>query len=65
MGTAVAIMEGYRDADRSRGVGLADAMNVALAATYRTNRVLSSDGHFRIMRPLTGHATFELLPEDL
>jgi uncharacterized protein len=63
--TAVAVMEGYRDADQGRGVGLADAMNVALAAAYRTDLVFTSDRHFRLMRPLTGHSAFRLLPDDM
>jgi uncharacterized protein len=46
-------------------VGLADAMNVALAAAYRTAWIFNTDQHFRMMRPLTGHAAFRLLPEDL
>lgn len=65
MSTAVAVMEGYRDADQGRGVGLADAMNVALAAAYRTDAVFTTDRHFRMMRPLTGHRSFRLLPDDL
>lgn len=63
--TAIAVMRGYPDADQGRGVGLADAMNVALAAAYRTETVFTSDKHFRIMRPLTGRPAFRLLPDDL
>lgn len=63
--TAVSVAEGYRDLDGGRGVGLADAMNVALAAAYRTDAVFTTDTHFRVMRPLTRHDTFRLLPEDL
>lgn len=65
MSTAIAVMEGYRHTDQGRGVGLADAMNVALAAAYRTDAVFTTDRHFRMMRPLTGHRSFRLLPEDL
>ncbi|WP_314174247.1 PIN domain-containing protein [Streptomyces winkii] len=65
MSAALAVMEGYRDADNGRGVGLADAMNVALAAAYRTETVFTSDQHFRMMVPLTGHAAFRLLPDDV
>jgi len=65
MGTALAVLEGYRDADQGRGVGLADAMNVALAAAYRTDSIFTTDRHFRLMVPLTGHAAFRLLPEDM
>lgn len=62
---AMAVMRGYRDASGGKGVGLADAMNVALAAAFRTADMLTTDGHFRMMRPLTAHGAFRLLPEDL
>ncbi|MFG2428106.1 PIN domain-containing protein [Streptomyces sp. NPDC048590] len=61
----MAVMRGYQDADNGRGVGLTDAMNVVLAAAYRTADLFTSDRRFRIMRPLTGHSAFRLLPEDL
>ncbi|MEU8886670.1 PIN domain-containing protein [Streptomyces sp. NPDC048442] len=63
--TAMTVLEGYRDADGGKGIGLADAMNVALAAAYRTDAMFTSDRHFRMIRPLTGHTAFRLLPEDL
>jgi predicted nucleic acid-binding protein len=45
---------------------LADAVNVALAAQYRTDAVLTLDRRdFRTMRPLTPHTWFRLLPDDL
>jgi uncharacterized protein len=62
--TAMAVMRGYADTDSGNGVGLADAMNVALAASYRTADMFTTDRHFRIMRPLTGHPAFRLLPDD-
>ncbi|MGF1242188.1 PIN domain-containing protein [Streptomyces sp. NPDC004684] len=65
LSAAIAVAEGYRDADGGKGVGLTDAMNVALAATYRTEAMFTSDSHFRMIRPLTGHKAFRLLPEDL
>ena len=44
---------------------LADGVNVALAAEYRTSSVLTLDRRdFRAMRPLTPHAAFRLLPDD-
>jgi predicted nucleic acid-binding protein len=47
-------------------LGLADAVNVALAAQYRTDAVLTLDRRdFRAMRPLTPHKWFRLLPDDL
>ncbi len=65
MGTALAVLEGYRDADQGQGVDLGDAMNVALAAAYRTDSIFTTDRHFRLMIPLTGHPAFQLLPEDM
>jgi uncharacterized protein len=45
---------------------LADGVNVALAAEYRTDVVLTLDPRdFRAIRPLTPHASFRLLPDDL
>ncbi|MDT0322137.1 PIN domain-containing protein [Streptomyces millisiae] len=65
LSAAIAVAEGYADADGGKGIGLADAMNVALAAAYRTDTVFTADRHFRMIRPLTGHPSFRLLPEDL
>ncbi|MFJ5897117.1 hypothetical protein ACIQFZ_16930 [Streptomyces sp. NPDC093064] len=42
-----------------------DAMNVALAAAFRTVDLFTSDRRFRMMRPLTGQPAFRLLPDDL
>lgn len=64
MTSALAVQEDYLDIDQGRGVGLAAAMNVALAAAYHTDSLFSSDRHFRVLRPLTGHSAFRLLPED-
>jgi len=45
---------------------LADGVNVALTAEYRTDAVLTLDRRdFRAIRPLTPHANFRLLPDDL
>lgn len=63
--SAMAVMRGYEDVSGGKGVGLADAMNVALAAVFRTADMLTTDAHFRMMRPLTAHSAFRLLPEDL
>ncbi|MGX2995845.1 PIN domain-containing protein [Streptomyces sp. JNUCC 64] len=65
LSTAIAVAEGYADADGGKGVGLTDAMNVALAAAYRTDVLFTGDRRFRMIRPLTGHPAFRLLPEDL
>ncbi|WP_405824154.1 PIN domain-containing protein [Streptomyces sp. NBC_01390] len=63
--SAMAVMRRYADADGGAGVGLADAMNVALASAFRTADMFTTDSHFRIMRPLTGQPAFRLLPDDL
>jgi uncharacterized protein len=65
LSAAIAVAEGYADPDGGKGIGLTDAMNVALAATYRTDALLTTDHHFRMVRPLTGHRAFRLLPDDL
>jgi len=45
---------------------LADAVNVALAARYRTDAVPTLDRRdFRGAAPLTPHKCFRLLPDDL
>lgn len=47
-------------------IGLTDTMNVVMASEYRTDAVLTLDRrHFRMVRPLTGHTAFRLLPDDL
>jgi predicted nucleic acid-binding protein len=65
LSTAIAVAEGYADADGGKGVGLTDAMNVALAAAYGTEVLFTTDRHFRMIRPLTGHPAFRLVPDDL
>jgi predicted nucleic acid-binding protein len=45
---------------------LADSVNVALAAEYETDCILTLDRRdFRAIRPLTHHRSFRLLPDDL
>jgi predicted nucleic acid-binding protein len=62
LATAVAVISRYADLD----LDLADAVSVALAADYRTDAVLTLDRRdFRAVRPLTPHAAFRLLPDDL
>lgn len=47
-------------------IGLTDAMNVVLAREFRTDALFTIDRkHFRAVRPLTPHAGFRLLPDDL
>ncbi|UQI46060.1 PIN domain-containing protein [Streptomyces sp. HU2014] len=65
LSAAIAVAQGYTDADGGKGIGLADAMNVALAAVYATDLIFTTDRHFRMVRPLTGHPSFRLLPDDL
>ena len=44
---------------------LADAVNVSLAASYRTNAILTLDHRdYRAIRPLSAHVAFTLLPAD-
>ncbi|MFB7378894.1 PIN domain-containing protein [Kitasatospora purpeofusca] len=44
---------------------LADAVNVALAADFRTDAILTLDQRdFRAIRPLTTHKSFRILPFD-
>ena len=58
--TAHAVLEDYP------GVGLADAMNVVLAREFRTDVIATLDHrHFRVIRPLTSHSAFRLLPDDV
>jgi uncharacterized protein len=45
---------------------LADSVNVVLAAEFETDCVLTLDRRdFRVIRPLTHHLAFRLLPDDL
>src|SRR6266567_6363584 len=47
-------------------IGLADAMNVVLAREFRTDVIATLDHrHFRVIRPLTPHSAFQLLPADV
>jgi len=60
--TARLVQQQYGSLD----LDLADWVNVALAAQYRTDVVLTLDRRdFRAMRPLTAHKWFRLLPDDL
>jgi uncharacterized protein len=59
--TALDVMARYE----GLAIDLTDATCVALAAEYRTDRVLTIDERgFRAVRPLTGHHSFRLLPMD-
>ena len=59
--TAMAVRDRYAALD----LDLADAVNVALAADYRTDALLTLDRRdFRAIRPLTSHPAFRLMPDD-
>jgi uncharacterized protein len=52
----------YADLD----LDLADAVNVTLAADYRTDAILTLDRRdLRAIRPLTPHKASRVLPDDL
>jgi predicted nucleic acid-binding protein len=57
---AHAVLEDYP------AIGLADAMNAVLAREFRTDVIATMDHrHFRVIRPLTPHSAFRLLPADV
>ena len=59
--TAQAVRVQYSDLQ----LDLADAVNVALAADYLTNAILTLDHlDYRAIAPLSTHEAFVLLPED-
>lgn len=61
MDTAQALRVQYADLE----LDLADAVNVVLAAQYRTNAILTLDHRdYRAIIPLSTHDAFMLLPED-
>ncbi|MGA5264524.1 PIN domain-containing protein [Streptomyces griseoincarnatus] len=62
LGAAQSVRARYRDLD----LDLANAVNVALAAEYDTDAVLTLDRRdFRAVRPLGRHKAFRVLPDDL
>ncbi|MFI5754741.1 PIN domain-containing protein [Streptomyces sp. NPDC051569] len=62
LGVAQSVRARYRDLD----LDLADAVNVALAADYDTDAVLTLDRRdFRAVRPLGRHKAFRVMPDDL
>jgi predicted nucleic acid-binding protein len=62
LGAAQSVRARYRDLD----LDLAGAVNVALAADYDTDAVLTLDRRdFRAVRPLGRHKAFRVLPDDL
>jgi predicted nucleic acid-binding protein len=62
LAVAQSVRARYRDLD----LDLADAVNVALAAEYDTDAVLTLDRRdFRAVRPLGRYKAFRVLPDDL
>lgn len=62
LGAAQSVRVRYRALD----LDLADAVNVALAADYDTDAILTLDRRdFRAVRPLGHHKVFRVLPDDL
>ncbi|OKK02912.1 twitching motility protein PilT [Streptomyces sp. CB03234] len=58
------VAQSVRARHRALDLGLADAVNVALAAEYDTDVVLTLDRQdFRAVRPLGRHKAFRVLPE--
>ncbi|MFC7976472.1 PIN domain-containing protein [Streptomyces cinereoruber] len=64
--THLSVAWSVRDRYRGLDLDLADAVNVALAADYDTDAVLTLDRRdFRALRPLGRQKSFRLLPDDL
>ncbi|MGH4029075.1 PIN domain-containing protein [Actinomycetota bacterium Odt1-20B] len=64
LGAAQSVRVRYRALDLD--LDLADAVNVALAADYDTDAILTLDRRaFRAVRPLGHHKAFRVLPDDL
>ncbi|MGA4842042.1 PIN domain-containing protein [Streptomyces sp. G45] len=62
LGAAQSVRARYRSLD----LDLTDAVNVALAADYDTDAILTLDRRdFRAVRPLGRHKAFRVLPDDL
>jgi predicted nucleic acid-binding protein len=62
LGAAQSIRVRYR----ALNLDLADAVNVALAADYDTDAILTLDRRdFRAVRPLGSHKAFRVMPDDL
>jgi uncharacterized protein len=68
-GISIELLETAREVQRKYAgldLDLADGVNVALAAEYRTCGLLTLDRRdFRAIRPLTPHPAFQVLPDDM
>ncbi|MFI6941406.1 PIN domain-containing protein [Streptomyces sp. NPDC050418] len=62
LGAAQSVRARCQDLD----LDLADAVNMALAADYDTDAILTLDRRdFRAVRPLSRHKAYRILPDDL
>ncbi|MFF8771089.1 PIN domain-containing protein [Kitasatospora sp. NPDC015120] len=65
-GDTLATAQDVRIRHRDLRLDLTDAVNIALAARYGTDAILTLDQRdFRAVRPLTLHKSFRILPFDL
>ncbi|MFG2777778.1 PIN domain-containing protein [Streptomyces prunicolor] len=66
LSAAQSVRTRYSALDLDLDLDLADAVNVALAADYDTDAILTLDRRdFRAVRPLSRHKAFRVLPDDL
>ncbi|MGY3203018.1 PIN domain-containing protein [Streptomyces sp. TE5632] len=66
LGAAQSVRARYHALDLELDLDLAGAVNVALAADYDTDAILTLDRRdFRAVRPLSRHEAFRVLPDDL
>jgi predicted nucleic acid-binding protein len=68
-GTARALIKKYegkmeRKRRKPGSLDLADAMNVVVAGSLGTNLVVATDQDYRVVKPLSGHGYFAILPAD-
>lgn len=62
----LAVAQAVRARYRALDLDLADAVNVAIAADFVTDAVLTLDRRdFRAVHPLSPHKAFRILPDDL
>jgi predicted nucleic acid-binding protein len=62
----LATAQSVRARYKALNLDLSDAVNVALAADYDTDAILTLDRRdFRAIRPLGRHKSFRVLPDDL
>ncbi|MCL1897392.1 MAG: PIN domain-containing protein [Micrococcales bacterium] len=54
----------HRKRQKPGSLDLTDALNVVVAAAVGTNLLVAFDQDYRVVRPLSGHPAFVLLPTD-